>query len=383
MYYISHSNSSPMKGKQLDNHKYYRRLDTGKKKNGNTIYRYFYSKDEWDSYAKSANKATAQTTKTNQSLISQITSAVTQKISNLGDSIVQNGKDFVDAAKHATIRLPDKKTRTAMGREVTEQRYLRLANMKVFKTSSAEDADKRVEDRKTYSETLKEYTKIVSDFAQKEKDAFRKAVSQLPLHFKKQKEEMSDSDNQKVINSDRYYDSEAYQQNCGYCSLAYDMRKRGYDVEAKPAYWHNNEFDPDAYSDKTYYVAASGLSNHEIEKCYKGNAQFTEVQEIANEMQKRNIALTTNNMIDYVEESLVKQGDGARGILSVAWTYGGGHAINYEVVGNQVVVRDCQTGKVYKMSDFKGLVSQVNYMRTDTLEPNEYMSNYVTDRKGD
>lgn len=68
---------------------------------------------------------------------------------------------------------------------------------------------------------------------------------------------------------------------------------------------------------------------------------------------------------------LKEQGDGARGSLLLAWGYGGGHSVAYEVVGKKVILRDCQHNE--KIKNPEKLISEclgTMYARLDNLEFN-------------
>jgi hypothetical protein len=133
-------------------------------------------------------------------------------------------------------------------------------------------------------------------------------------------------------------------QNCSYCTAAYDLRQRGYDVEAGP--WTASD-DP--------------TTIHEIMSWYDNpKAQVLEYN-----------AFQTDKAVSTIEKELTKQGDGARGHFMLYWTNGGGHDVIYEVKNNNVTIRDCQTNEVLKLKDYMQYANTVAYFRTDNIDVNE------------
>lgn len=125
--------------------------------------------------------------------------------------------------------------------------------------------------------------------------------------------------------------------NCVYCSAAYEMRRRGYDVYAGLSADGND---------------ASAL----MKKFFPGSketrlySKTTQPQELSFGT-KENIE--TNNKI---ERDLISLGNGARGQMSVAWgstgftgnkgVYVGSHSLSWEVQNGSLKIIDGQSGKV-------------------------------------
>lgn len=132
--------------------------------------------------------------------------------------------------------------------------------------------------------------------------------------------------------------------NCALCSVTYDMRRRGYDVTAQKA--------------------SSGYSDNDIEKMYK-NGKF---DHITYDTGFGWVNKTNKKIMD----KLSTQGTGARGIVTVAWTNGGGHAMSYEVTPEGPRIIDAQSGVIYKnaISTIAHSTGYMSIMRTDTLTPN-------------
>ena len=118
--------------------------------------------------------------------------------------------------------------------------------------------------------------------------------------------------------------------NCLYCTTAYEMRRRGYDVQAQQDWVGGIRGDmPEAmfegaHTDLVFDISGSSRSMSENERIAATGAG-------------------AQAMIDAIEA----QGEGARGYVGVNWAYGqGGHSMAYEVVNGKAVLIDCQTGEV-------------------------------------
>lgn len=145
--------------------------------------------------------------------------------------------------------------------------------------------------------------------------------------------------------------------NCTYCTTAYDLRRRGFDVIAG--------------------TTKHGTTVDDIATWYKGGkfTRATVSKGLINNKKRR----------QEVKDELLKQPVGARGNLCVTWSnaYGSGHSMAYEITKSGLVIRDGQSGKTYtdtktSLNNLKTVdsilkrvvISQVDYMRTDNLTPN-------------
>lgn len=175
-------------------------------------------------------------------------------------------------------------------------------------------------------------------YSEKEYQSFLEGV-------KKKEGEWSTDEDMAVINPNK--GENGYTLNCGSCCVAYDLRRRGYDVQ----------------STKRYYVQTKDL-----ESMYKGG-KF------------QNYPPAKSNNAELLYNRVSRYGDGARGIVRVTWASGGGHVMNFEVQNGQMMILDCQTGKKYSKSLFSRIEksidwSSVQYMRTDNLEVTDAMKDF-------
>lgn len=135
--------------------------------------------------------------------------------------------------------------------------------------------------------------------------------------------------------------------NCATCTVMYDLRRRGLDVDANMtmnlAYVYDEHIGD-------YYKGAKNTQCKTIEKCLS---------------------------------DLDKMPDGARGGFSGITVNGGGHAISWEKENGEIVFRDCQSNKKYTASTIETLfavnhesdknkysVNSVSYVRLDDKVPN-------------
>ena len=124
--------------------------------------------------------------------------------------------------------------------------------------------------------------------------------------------------NKALVGTNPNYDEGVeYQINCQRCVFAYEMRRRGYDVEAKPCLSHDDS------------LATGGFLNvMEDTKLYQINA-----------------GNTIWDSIDSLQEAMASAGDGTRAAIIVGWkNRAGGHVFVAEQVGGKTRYVDPQDG---------------------------------------
>lgn len=151
--------------------------------------------------------------------------------------------------------------------------------------------------------------------------------------------------------------------NCYACTIAYDLRKRGYDVTAT----EDNDGDV--------------MSN--IRKCYK-NPKPVLVEPSPAQMTKENYTdkdgvYHNKALTNEVRDNLLKEPDGSSGYMAIKWTSGGGHAVAYEKENGKVMIYDAQTGQKVKLDKYLDVATDVAYFRTDNLEMNYNEAKKVVD----
>ena len=206
--------------------------------------------------------------------------------------------------------------------------------------------------------------------------------------------------------------------NCGFCSVAWILRKKGYDVEAKHDMvgdWNDDEYgsrgtntlqlkrmfvDP-LKSTKTVTVNSGPLGlkltkktvpnyadkeeypfEHMYDKNlneYIGSTAYTSVvakveEEYGNKNQK--------TFEKHAEEIILKESKNNNyGMLTVSWKIGGGHALNYQVENGKVMVYDGQVNKTYPLSELLPNVNSLEYLDCTSLIPTDNVNLVVQNRR--
>lgn len=161
--------------------------------------------------------------------------------------------------------------------------------------------------------------------------------------------EMSYDEDQKMVNPDYNPEDSFYSTNCAYCSATWDLRRRGYDVEAQPALsTYDTTIDEiaswyGATVEDVYGIASGTLSTNDPKEC-----------------------------ADAMEGWLLEEGDGSYGNFIMYWNGGGAHSVVWTVENNTVMIRDTQLNTVDTYDDYmeshKDYLACYFYLRTDNRE---------------
>ena len=153
----------------------------------------------------------------------------------------------------------------------------------------------------------------------------------------------------------KYSKGGVYKNNCISCALAYDLRRRGYDVESAPI-------------DTT--SAVNGSLSVQLD-FYKG--EKLETYEVPND---------PDVAAKQFSNRILKYGDGSRGMLRIRWKNGDGHAAVWEVDDGFVVIRDPQNNTVVDLSDYVRRAKTFYYFRTDNLKLTDKVTKFVRNYNG-
>ena len=151
----------------------------------------------------------------------------------------------------------------------------------------------------------------------------------------------------------QYSKGGVYKNNCISCALAYDMRRRGYDVEAMP-------IDTTSATNGSLPVQLGFYKGEKLETFEVPKDQDAATKQFSNQ--------------------ILEYGDGSRGMLRIRWKNGDGHAAVWEVDDGSVVVRDPQNNTIVDLSDYIRRAQTFYYFRTDKLEPTEKVIRFVKNR---
>jgi hypothetical protein len=130
--------------------------------------------------------------------------------------------------------------------------------------------------------------------------------------------------------------------NCALCTVAFDMRRRGFDVIARQHAPINLLYD---------------ISEKDIAQFYKDA--------------KINSVGSMNNFI----RKMKSEPNGSRGAVFAQWPSGSGHVVDYIVENGKPVLYDSQQGKIHTNAKdlFDDSTSDIRYIRLDNVEPNYNM----------
>ena len=166
-----------------------------------------------------------------------------------------------------------------------------------------------------------------------------------------------------VLNANPHYDPNAtykeFTENCQRCVIAYELRRRGYDVTAQPTY--QGDRLPSGVTRR------DGLRNGR----WMGAFQGAKPDKIGD-----NARALLNKMKEY--------GEGSRAILQVAWKGGHtGHVVNVEYRHGRVLLFDAQIGKRYNANELFGVVKSgsTQLVRVDHLRISARAKKSVTKDK--
>ena len=153
----------------------------------------------------------------------------------------------------------------------------------------------------------------------------------------------------------KYSKGGVYKNNCISCALAYDLRRRGYDVESAPI-------------DTT--SAVNGSLPVQL-GFYKGE-----------KLEAFEVPSDDEAAMKQFSDRILKYGDDSRGLLRIRWKNGDGHAAIWEVSGDTVVIRDPQNNTIVDLSDYLRRAKTFYYFRTDNLELTDKVTEFVRNCNG-
>lgn len=399
------------KGAKKKDHKYYERIELA-----NGRYRYFYSKAEWDAYQK-VNK---KDKKSDKDSIADIIKKFGNTTVDKANKLIEKGKKKVDSliSKIKSKRI-DKKTKdlkTDAAREEAKER----------RKQNAKDYAKNVERQRRLEKQRKVWTEREEKAAREKRQSERIEKNAFNLFSKDAKDSKKEDQSQHpdlrikktvatkdqdmaAVNRDRKLADERYERlykefkaaekahdwdkcnslvdainasserfnaanyNCASCSIAYDMRRRGYDVTAPKQIKQGNEYggfstdrileaykprNESAYKKGDYY-AAYGTNYKNADKNGDG---------LVSPVDSRYKAFDTKQVNEIKREILENNPEGSYGILNEFWYTGGGHSVVWSIENGDVIIRDAQVNEVRTFEEDLTTAISCNWTRTDDLE---------------
>jgi len=176
------------------------------------------------------------------------------------------------------------------------------------------------------------------------------------VELKRIEGEWSNREHLEAINPDYWTGDEGYINNCGNCTVANELRRQGYDVEARPGY---------------------GMRTSELADMFEG-ANVQRVERISTTEDVREMA-------QKIEQDILSWGEGARGAIRGDWLLWPdaypGHLFSLEVRDGVVKYDDGQKGKedVKYVEQMKP--QSIQYVRLDNTKPNDKVLKAVRNRR--
>ena len=386
--------------KDKEKHKYVAKIDKGNKK-----YRYFYDKEEYQNYLKGKNVV--------GNLLSNIKifdkkvkksdvyknytkgkKAVEKTFKNLSSSI-EKGKQSVEKVlnKKKDMKLNSfflfyTKDQIKAIKEKVASTIQKIAN-KILPGKIKFEGKNEVEE--IANESNKTNHKYIAKvklpngkyryfYDQKSYDAYlkRQEYQKNEPSFMKDIPEIDESleltDDQQMAEINEGYDpyDDARSMNCAYCTTAYEMLQRGYDVQA-------SEFDENTY-DAYPWGIYDWYEGGNMEYISSTDGRAVDISSIIDNSSSTNYdqyydAISNDDATPYtadvIEKAIEKNNPpNSRGNLMVYWENGGGHSMAYEVNDSgKAIIRDCQTNEIRTFDQLVEIgVTDVSFMRTDNLE---------------
>ena len=158
----------------------------------------------------------------------------------------------------------------------------------------------------------------------------------------------------KNVNPNHSYQYSEYSENCQRCVVAYELRRRGYNVTALPTYEGDTLPQVNAYGNGRWQMAFKGAKSVKV-----GSTSASKTQ--AN-----------------LEAKMRSYGSGSRAVVRIP-----GHVFNVENVGGKIRYVEAQTGQKYTSNKiFSNMssrqTSNISLIRTDNLRISDRARHLVT-----
>jgi hypothetical protein len=194
----------------------------------------------------------------------------------------------------------------------------------------------------------------------------------------------------KQVNPD--YGGIGTKMNCRRATFTYEMRRRGYDVQATKTTNGNGQTAMGLHKATT--KGETDLRTGKIrtmskfaKETFAADGTDKPLSNLISNLDagsKERIPAGSNPKSIF--DKLSQQPDGSRGELGVMWQMGGGHSVAYEVFNGKAVIFDAQSGKKLETpEDFTkalGKVKSAGFTRLDNVELNEeYLMKWMKNAK--
>lgn len=160
----------------------------------------------------------------------------------------------------------------------------------------------------------------------------------------------------KPINSN--FGARGTKMNCRRCTFAYEMRRRGLDVNATTSDY--------ATGQTIHGVQSATKSLIKNPQSIWGHTQISSPSALSK--------MSTEAKASSIFSALAKNPSNSRGELGVGWNMGGGHSMAWEVVNGKPVIFDTQNSRIYRDSkalskwEFMSVTHDAAFSRLDNLD---------------
>ena len=421
-------------------HKYYTKIDKGSK-NGKKISRYFYSLAEYQAYLrdkrKTPEKGAKKNTKigdtyrftydpkTNSTKATKSEEKTERKSKaavnslNLMSKVLSTKPGWLAAktAYNVIKKVTDKakgdmdqsrKMRETYEKPIGPENKMPKENTKPKEETKPKENTKPKEETKSKENTKpkenvkpKEVTKPDKESTKEEpkdtRSTYEKFVDNLmnKLGIKKKAKQDKPTDDLKNINPD--YDPNDYgtTNNCAWCTAAFDLSRRGYDVEAKaisPLVLNTEEVITDWYKGEKLRDMADGASDYINKRVDEKRTHqiYNNLIDAGFSPADANTGTMANLVAEKVKSDILADAKGSKeswGHTLIYWRGtegkqdGGGHDIAYYTKGNDVKFYDCQNGQEYELADiiFASGMIWTNTKTNETVIYNDQMKFFRSD----
>lgn len=327
--------------------KYVAKVPVGKKS-----FRYFYTNEAYQAYLK-------------------------EKSSSASPSISNQAKNANVSVKSLSTAKNDKKTTikdfiSGLGEKISDVAEDIVSDGKewMFRTFKKEEYERKQEWTKRAEKKAAEEAK---ETARKQHE-YRKQMEALeqnnPLRELNHKMKgYSAEEDMAAVNPNYETKNYAYTHNCFNCTMAYELRRRGYDVEASEKLSNDKMLNTNLTVKRVF---------KDVKMMYASDMGHVETSDVSNRISKiLGVSAISKETIENTKKTMIEMGNGARGILGVTWTAGSGHAVNWEVKNGTVILRDSQTNDVYTLDDIMSRSNDFYFARLDNLEPTNSIYSYI------
>lgn len=185
----------------------------------------------------------------------------------------------------------------------------------------------------------------------------------------------------RLVNPKYYTNKEEYIRNCQRCYATFELRCRGYDVEAKESVLVGDDpaFEIDKDEKKRIddiIMGSIGLSDfYRLLKAKSFSKRYITIfkglnEEFADFNNSLGLEPDVESVIEAIDDIVRKGGEGSRYALSLEWKGGEGHICNVVNVGGLSMIFDSQSNRITSLSEYIGLcnTSKVFFGRIDNKE---------------